>query len=100
MSAYPRRDGKVGAGAWLLFGAVAVGVFAATVAAASAVHNLAIVKAPGARVRLPGGTTPANLAKLQAAAPGAVVSALPDGTFLVATAADLTLSVPGGVSVV
>jgi len=94
MSGYIAKDKPIGAATWLVVGGVFVGVAYLMFRGVSAASALLIVRAPGRQVKMPGGSTPQNLATLKAAF-GPLVQDLGNGVYAVVVATDTTASIPG-----
>ena len=94
MSNLPMRDTEIGAGTWLLAagGVVVLGVL--LFSGASAAASVIVVKAPGRQVKMPGGSTPQNLARVVAAF-GPLVSDQGNGVYNVQVLTDTTATLPG-----
>ncbi len=94
MSNLPMRDAKIDTGTWLLVGAGVIALGAMLFGSANAVASLIVVKAPGRLVKMPGGSTPENLARVVAAF-GPLVTDQGNGIYNVHVLTDVTATLPG-----
>lgn len=88
------RDAKIGTGTWLLVAGGVVALGALLFSGVSAAASVIVVKAPGRLVKMPGGSTPENLARVVAAF-GPLVTDQGNGTYNVHVLTDVTATLPG-----